>query len=56
VAGSTTQQRRNGREEPERLDLGQAERRSSSGGLGDVQIAFVEGFGPDARKEEFDLT
>ncbi len=44
MAGSTVQQYPlAGRDEPE-PDLGNAERRSSSRGTGDVRIAFAEGF------------
>jgi hypothetical protein len=44
VAESTTQQHPYaGWDKPE-LDLSNADWHSSSGGLGDVQIAFVEGF------------
>ncbi|MEV6805534.1 DUF397 domain-containing protein [Streptomyces sp. NPDC017248] len=44
MAESTTQQQRlAGWDKPE-LDLSKAEWQSSSRGLGDVQIAFVEGF------------
>jgi hypothetical protein len=45
VAESTiTQHPRAGWEKPEQLDLSGAEWRSSSRGMGDVEIAFVEGF------------
>ncbi|MEV6123831.1 DUF397 domain-containing protein [Streptomyces sp. NPDC052077] len=44
MAESTTHQRRHtGWDKPE-LDLSNAQWRSGSGGRGDVQIAFVEGF------------
>ncbi|MGW1893864.1 DUF397 domain-containing protein [Streptomyces sp. NPDC002004] len=45
MAESTIQQHAStGWDKPERLDLSKAEWQSSSRGLGDVQIAFVEGF------------
>jgi len=45
VAESITQQQPlTGWDKPERLDLSNADWHSSSRGLGDVQIAFVEGF------------
>ncbi|MEU5432400.1 DUF397 domain-containing protein [Streptomyces sp. NPDC020719] len=43
MAESTTQQTLVGWDKPE-LDLSNADWRSSSQGMGDVQIAFVEGF------------
>lgn len=43
MADSTTQQSPTGFTKP-RLDLSNAEWQSSSGGTGDVQIAFVEGY------------
>ncbi|OIJ98411.1 DUF397 domain-containing protein [Streptomyces colonosanans] len=45
MAESTTQQQPlTGWDKPEQLDLSNADWHSSSRGLGDVQIAFVEGF------------
>jgi len=45
VAESTTQQQPlTGWDKPPELDLSSADWHSSSRGLGDVQIAFVEGF------------
>ncbi|WFB06343.1 DUF397 domain-containing protein [Streptomyces sp. LX-29] len=43
MADTTTEDRLNSEQKPE-LDLREAEWRSSSQGVGDVQIAFVEGY------------